>query len=390
MKRLLKIVILIILVCYWLFTIIAPPIVEKQKNRVSTPPPYIASQKAHDLVQSFEFIGDLHCDALLWDRKLYKRADYGHVDFIRMQESNVAFQAFTIVSKSPADQNFSSNSADATDRITQLSIGQGQPPNTWFSLMGRTLYQCKKLHKFAKRYDPECIVVKSREDFEYLLSQRKKDKNVLGGMLGVEGAHCLEGKIKNLDKIFDAGVRMLGPAHFFDNELGGSAHGVHKGALSPFGLEVLKKAEQKGMIIDIAHSSEAVIQDIFANYDGPILTSHTGVDGTYPSLRNLSDKELRQLASKGGLVGIGFFEGAVGPGGIPAIVKAMLHVKKTIGVDYIALGSDFDGSVITPFDITGLPLLADEMLKQGFAESEIEAIFGGNLKRFLLLHLPSA
>ncbi len=378
----------VLLTLYTLFIIIAPPIVEKQKNLVSSPPPYSVSAEAQALYDQLDFVGDLHCDALLWDRQLHKKYDYGHVDFPRMQESNVAFQAFTIVTKSPQGQNFNQNSGESMDMITPLVIGQGQRPSTWFSLVNRATYQCMKLKKYAKKSGNECIVITSKADFQTLLEKRKVDRNIIGGMLGVEGAHCLEGDIENVEEIYTAGVRMMGPAHFFDNEVGGSAHGIEKGGLSPFGFEVLKKMQENNMIMDIAHSSEAVIQDIFANYTGPILTSHTGVDATYPSLRNLSDKELRQLADRDGLVGIAFFPGAVGDGGVPAIIRAMKHVKDLIGVDYVALGSDFDGSVQTPFDVTGLPLLVEEMLKQGFTHAEIEAVMGGNLKRFLLKYLP--
>jgi membrane dipeptidase len=72
---------------------------------------------------------------------------------------------------------------------------------------------------------------------------------------------------------------------------------------------------------------------------------------------------------------------------IPGIVEAMKYIKAIVGVQYIALGSDYDGSIKAPFDITGLPLLVEEMIKQGFSKFEIEAIMGGNMKRFMLKNL---
>lgn len=375
--------ILILLLVYFLFVLIAPPIVDADKNRVfsdiNEP-----SEKAVDIVQGMDFIGDLHCDALLWNRKLHKRYDYGHVDFPRMREGNAAFQAFTIVTKSPAGQNFDSNSAESFDMITALSVGQGQRPTTWFSLMNRALYQCKKLHNYASKSEEKVIVIKTKENLQELLADRSEGKKTIGGMLGVEGGHCLEGKIENLGKLYEAGVRMLGPSHFFDNELGGSAHGLKKEGLTAFGYKVMEGMQERGMIMDLAHSSENIVDQVLQQYEGPILTSHTGVDGTYASLRNLSDRHLRGIAAKGGLVGIAYFPGAIGDGGLEGIVNAMRYTRDLIGIDYVALGSDFDGSVTTPFDVTGTAVLVDEMLLQGFKDEEIEAILGGNLKRFLL------
>jgi len=378
----------ILFLLYYLFTIIATPIIEQSLNKVSPPKGYTITPAAQDLYNSLDFVGDLHSDALLWGRDLNTKKDYGHVDFPRMRESNVAFQAFTIVTKSPKGQNFESNSADATDNITGLSIGQGQSPSTWFSLINRATYQCKKLHQFAAASNDKFILVKSKKNLETLLEKRATDKTIIGGLLGVEGGHCLEGDIQNLQKIYDAGVRMLGPTHFFDNELGGSAHGLKKDGLSEFGFKVLKEMEQKNMIMDVAHASDKMVDDILQHYKGPILSSHTGVDGTMDSFRNLSDQHLQLIAQKGGIVGIAFFPGAIGERGIVGIVEAMKYTKELIGVNYIALGSDFDGSVTTPFDVTGYPYLVEEMLRQGFTKAEIRGIMGENLKQFLLKNLP--
>ena len=357
------------------------------KNGTTLDKPYTISTQAQTLFQNLEFVGDLHCDALLWKRNLTKESKIGHVDFPRMQKGNVAFQAFTIVTKSPAGQNFTENSSDAFDMITTLSIGQRQPINTWFSLVNRAVYQCNKLHKFAQNYDNKFIVIKDKTGFQNLLSRRSTDKSVIGGLLGIEGLHCLEGDISNFEKVYKAGVRMMGPAHFFDNEMGGSAHGVKRGGLTEFGQEVLKKMAEKNMILDVAHSSVKVIDEVLQSYNGPILSSHTGVQGTVMSPRNLSDKQLKLIANKGGLIGIGYFPGAIGPRGTKGIVDAMMYTKNLIGINHVTLGSDYDGSVTVPFDTTGLGILVDAMLKQRFTNAEIKAIMGGNLKRFLLEHL---
>lgn len=381
--------VLALLAVYFIFVLIAPTYVEKSKNKTTKHKPYSISDRAQALYSSLDFVADLHCDALLWNRNLTKEEKFGHVDFPRMQKGNVALQAFTIVSKSPAGQNFYKNDGESFDMITALSIGQGQSPSTWFSLFNRAIYQCKKLHRFASKFDDKFVVVKSKDDFQNLLDKRQADKNVIGGFLGIEGGHCLEGKLDNFDKLYDAGVRMLGPTHFFDNEMGGSAHGLSGDGLTTFGFDIIKKMNETNMILDVAHSSEAIIDDVLENFKGPILTSHTGVKGTFDSPRNLSDTHVKAIADRGGIIGIAYFPGAIGNDGIDGIVKAMRYTRNLIGIDHVALGSDFDGSVTVPFDVTGFALLVDALLKADFTEVEIRKIMGENVKTFLLKNLPS-
>ena len=388
MKKGIFITLILIGISYLLLINIAPDKVEKDLNGITLTKPYQISEQAKTLYDSLEFIGDLHCDALLWDRDLNKDSEYGHVDIPKMQQANIALQAFTIVTKSPKGQNFEHNEADALDNITLLGMVQGRPPGYWFSLMNRALYQSKKLKKTAKRSDGDFKIISSSKDLKGLISLRKSDPTIVGGFLGVEGAHALEGKLKNVDELFEAGGRMMGPTHFFDNELGGSAHGVSGEGLTDFGEEVIDRMNELKMIIDLAHISPAMIDDILERTTQPVLVSHTGVDAVYDSPRNLSDQHIRAIGENGGLIGIAFFPGAIGDGGIPAIVASMKHVKDLIGIEHVALGSDYDGSVVVPFDITGLPLLIDEMLAQNFTTSEIKAIMGENMKRFMLANLP--
>lgn len=386
MKRFLYVALVLALI-YWFFTLFAPAIVDNRFNPVLVDGPYTVSDEAQKLFNDLDFVGDLHCDALLWDRDLLKRNGHGQVDIPRMQEGNVALQAFTIVSKSPKGQNMQQNTAK-TDNITSLVIGQGRGIDSWFSLYERAIDQCEALHEFADKSNDEFVVVHNRTELKDFLSTRATNQTLTAGYLGVEGGHCLEGKIENVDRLWDAGVRMMGPTHFFDNELGGSAHGVSGEGLTDFGKQVVRKMNELGMIIDVAHSSEAIVDDVLAMTTKPILTSHTGVKGTLNSPRNLSDKHLLGIANTGGLIGIAFFEEAIGGTSPEIIVKTMKYVKDLVGYEYVALGSDYDGSVATDFDCTGFNLLVEEMLKQGFTEEEIRGIMGENMKQFLLNNLP--
>lgn len=191
----------------------------------------------------------------------------------------------------------------------------------------------------------------------------------------------------NVQNLYYEGVRMMAPTHFFDNELGGSAHGITGEGLTDFGREVIHEMNRLGIIIDLAHVSPKMIDEILDQTTRPVLVSHTGVKGTKDSPRNISDHHINRIAASGGLIGIGFFRGAI-KGEIKHIVEAMKYVRDLVGIEHVALGSDFDGAATTPIDVTGLPFIVQELMDQGFSEMEIRAIMGENVKRFLMEHLP--
>lgn len=364
-----------------------PQYIEAERNPVKVPAPYQVSPEAQAIYSRLDFIADLHCDALLWGRDLGKKVDQGHVDFPRMREANVALEMFTIVSKSPSGQNMQSNSADAFDNITPLTIAKGEGPSNWFSLINRTISQSKALAEFVDNEQGKAVFIRSKADLEKLIEARKSDKTVIGAMLGIEGGHALEGTLENLDKVYEAGVRMIGPTHFFDNELGGSAHGQSGAGLTDFGKKVVSRMNELGIFIDLAHSSPAIVDDVLSLSSKPVMVSHTGVRAVLDSQRNLSDAQIRKIAANGGIIGIAFFDMAVGEPELPNIIASIKHVRDLVGVEYVALGSDYDGSVAVPFDITGLPLIVEGLMNAGFSEQEIQAVMGENVKRFFLKNL---
>lgn len=387
MKKIIKILIYILLsvgFIYFLVIQFAPKIVDKQHNKVRVKGPYAISLETSIIYNSLDFIADMHCDALLWKRDLLKDNDFGQVDIPKMIKAKVSLQAFTIVTKSPKDQNYGKNKGDS-DNITSLYLAQGRPTS---SLTKRAILQCEALFEFADKSKGKFRVITSSEELTNYISDRKNNKKITAGFLGVEGAHALNGKLENVQLLFDNGVRMMAATHFFDNKLGGSAHGVSHDGLSDFGKQVILKMVQLGIIIDVAHCSQKMIDDILILANRPIISSHTGVKGTCDNIRNLSDKHLRAIASSRGLISVAMFEQAVCGIDAAATAKAIKYTVDLVGVDYVALGSDFDGSVTTPFDITGLPLIVEELIKLGLTEKEIKKIMGENVKNFLIKNLP--
>ena len=181
---------------------------------------------------------------------------------------------------------------------------------------------------------------------------------------------------------------MIGLAHFFDNEAGGSAHGRQKRGLTPFGRELVRQVEQRGMVLDLAHASAEVIDDTVDLATAPLIVSHTGVRGVCDNQRNISDDHVRAIAATGGLIGIALFEGTVCGTTIDDTARTMRYVADLVGVDHVALGSDYDGAVTAPMDTSGMALLTEALLAQDFAADEVAKILGGNALHVLQTILP--
>jgi microsomal dipeptidase-like Zn-dependent dipeptidase len=295
---------------------------------------------------------------------------------------------FTAVTQSPAGQNIESNPSDS-DLIWVLALLQGWPPRTWGSRVERAFHQAHKLRRAAARSDGRLLVVRSRAGLDAGMTRRANGDDVVIGLLGLEGAHALEGTLDNLDRAYDAGFRMIGLTHFFDNAVGGSAHGEEKGGLTDFGRAVLGRMEVLGIAIDLAHASPALIDDVLRVATTPVLVSHTGVKATCDNRRNLDDDRLRGIAETGGVVGIGLWPTAV-CGERPADwARAVRHAVDVAGIEHVGLGSDWDGAVAAIVDATGTVHLVEALLREGFAHDEVRKIMGDNVIRVLRETLPA-
>jgi membrane dipeptidase len=384
-KRAALVIVVLLLLALAAFFLAVPRILDSRLNRISgTPSP--PSDRATKLHQSL-FIIDLHADTLLWDRDLLARNTRGHVDVPRLMDGHVAIQAFTIVTKVPRGLNIEKND-DRTDQVFWIAIADRWPIATWGSLKERTLYQAAKLDSAAARSNGSLTVIRTAADLTRYVKRRAANPACTAGFLGIEGAQALEGDLNNIDVFFDHGIRMMAPPHFFDTDIGGSAHGVVKGGLTPKGVEMIKRMQAKSMIVDLAHASSAVIRDALAISTKPVVVSHTGVKGTCDNTRNLSDAEIAGIAKTGGVIGIGYWEQAICGKDAKAIARAIRYVANLVGVGHVGLGSDFDGAVTTPFDTTGLAAITDALIEQGFTDDEIRLIMGGKTFRVLQEGLP--
>lgn len=382
MKRALKWLAIVLLVAVIGFFAFGPGIAERRMNRIEGNRGADASPEAQALHASLVIV-DLHADTLMWRRDMTQRAGRGHVDLPRLIDGNVALQVFASVTKSPAGLNFDSNSADARDDITLLAIGQRQPPRTWTSLTERSLWHAERLRQAAADAPDALRTVTGPADIDALLAARNATGRPVGAMFSAEGLHSLQGDTANLQRLYDAGLRMAGLTHFFDNELAGSMHGEAKGGLTPFGREIVTRMEDMGVIVDLAHCSHRCVAEVLAMARRPVVSSHGGVQATCATNRNLTDEEIRGVAATGGVIGVGYFDGAVCDASPAGIVAAMRHIRDLVGVDTVALGSDFDGSVTVPFDTAGLARITQALLDDGWSEGDIRKVMGLNALRVL-------
>jgi membrane dipeptidase len=373
---------LAVLIAAWWFLL--PGIVERRFNKMLRSGPYQVSAQAQELHRKL-IVADLHADSLLWGRDLMTRSGVGHVDLQRLIAGNVSIQAFTVVTTSPRGLNIYKNS-DTTDQIGLIARFEGWPPRTWDSPYERAVYQALRLKSMVLHSNGALVLIKSRADLQQFLTHRSNHRVAV--FLGLEGAQPLEGQLVNVEALQYQGFRMMAPTHFTDTAIGGSASGLVKGGLTDLGRQWVREMELNKMIIDLAHASPATIRDVTAMATRPLLVSHTGVKGTCDNPRNLSDDELRAVARTGGVIGIGVWENATCGQDAAATARAIRYAVKIVGVDHVALGSDFDGGTTTPFDAGGWSLVTEALLKEGFSEEEIRKIMGENVVRVLLEVLP--
>jgi microsomal dipeptidase-like Zn-dependent dipeptidase len=355
--------------------------VERRLNGVQRRPPYTASGRAWELHRSLSIV-DLHADSLLWGRDLAVRSDHGHLDVPRLIEGNVTLQALAACVKVPRGLNVERNE-DRSDAVTLLAVANRWPRATWRGLLARTLYIADRARELTALPGGRFTLVATAADLRAYLARRSVERRITAGLLTIEGAQGLEDDPANLDVVADAGFRILGLTHFVDNAFAGSAHGVEKGGLTPLGRDLVERAEGRSVLVDLAHASVATIDDVLSMATRPVVVSHTGVQAVCPSVRNLSDEHLRAVSGTGGLVGIGFFPTLCCGDDAVAIARSIRHAVDVAGIEHVALGSDFDGAVTVPFDVTGLVQLTDSLLSEGFTGDEVRAVMGRNVLRLL-------
>jgi membrane dipeptidase len=329
-------------------------------------PPPRASDDARSLHAEHPAI-DLHADTLMWSRwtgyDLHKAHEPplplaalgGHVDVPRMKEGGMGAQFFGLVSLPLAD---------------------------------RVRGMARVVHEQIDALDRQL----ARGDFRLVRHageiERCHDAGHVAALLGIEGAHALEGDLDNVARFARRGVRYIGLLHFSANEAGYPAYGRGRRdeGLTPWGFDLVRRCEAEGVLVDLSHINRRGFLDACSVATKPPIVSHTGVLGAFEHWRNIDDDQLRAVADRGGAVGVIFCPRYVGGDGLEPVVKHLRHIVDVVGEDCPALGSDWDGFIVPtkPLkDPRGLPLLTDALLAAGFSRRAIGKILRGNVMRVL-------
>ncbi|MCQ2412231.1 MAG: dipeptidase [Sphaerochaetaceae bacterium] len=215
----------------------------------------------------------------------------------------------------------------------------------------------------------------------------------LSSILTVEDGVNLDGKLENIDSMYEKGVRLITLTHNVENSLGypnSAEEEKHALGLKPFGIEAVKRMNELGIAVDVSHLSEGGFWDCIRYSTKPIVASHSCARSLASHQRNLTDAQLKAIADKGGVVGINFYhlflrdEEGDKVSRIDEVISHMKYIANLVGFDALALGSDYDGinSTLEWKDYAGYPTLL-EKVEQAFGSANTEKIAWENAFRTL-------
>ncbi|NWF89466.1 MAG: membrane dipeptidase [Ignavibacteriaceae bacterium] len=232
--------------------------------------------------------------------------------------------------------------------------------------------------------NPNTIGQARNLDEALLLNQQGK----IAAVLAVEGGHAIENSLDNLVNLYNAGMRYMTITWNNSTSWATSAAdplSVTKG-LSDFGKSVIRLMDSLGIIIDVSHTGIKTIQDILQVTTNPIIATHSGVRTIKNHYRNLYDSQIIDIAKSGGVIVVVFYPPFLtnGTAYIDNVIQHIDYIKNLVGIDYVAIGSDFDGIETTPVgleDVSKFPVLTLKLLEKGYTQQEVEKILGGNFMR---------
>lgn len=345
---------------------------------------------------------DGHCDVpmiLSQGVDISKRRDEGDFDLVRMEEGGLDVALFAI---------FTPNSEDEKEPFK------------------KAIEIFSSIYNFLEKNKEKVSLVKSSEDILNL-------KNKKGIMISMENSSPIE-EIHHLKIFYNLGLRVAGLTHMENNKICDSSTAKEEkwGGLSPYGKDLVKEMNRLGILIDVSHASDRTVLDVLEISKAPIIASHSCVREINPISRNISDELIKKIALRGGVIMVNFYAGfldkeweekshrvyeelapireelkkkygddknayykeifevwkkkAPPAPKIDKLIEHIEHIIKIAGIDYVGIGSDFEGAgtfMDGLKDVSELPNLTCELLKRGYTRKDIEKILGGNFLRVL-------
>jgi microsomal dipeptidase-like Zn-dependent dipeptidase len=263
-----------------------------------------------------------------------------------------------------------------------------QGPRDEAALQQATAFAVNRLneiHRQGKINNERMGIARTPQEIQSLKNIGKK-----AILLGVENGYAIGKDLDNIKRFKDLDVVYITLCHNGDNDICDSARGhAEWNGLSPFGKEVIKKMNEEGLMVDLSHAAESTFYDALENSQYPIIASHSAARALCNHPRNLTDDQLKALAAKGGVVQLCLYKGFINEDSEKAslsdAIRHIEHIVDLIGIDYVGIGSDFDGDgeLIGCRSTNELINITTRLLKEGFNENEIAKIWGGNLLRVM-------
>jgi membrane dipeptidase len=355
---------------------------------------------------------DMHADTTqrLVDEKvdLVERLADGHFDSVRAREGGLDAQFFSIW-------------------VEPELFGGGGPP-----AVKRADDQIATVHALAEKHPEIWQFATSAGDIRRIVSEEK-----MAALAGLEGGYAIDEKIENVERYYKMGVRYMSPAWSVSTSWAGSSGDTvgRKRGLNDFGKQVVREMNRLGMMVDVSHVSDPTFWDIVNTSTKPVIATHSGCRAIANVPRNLTDEMIQAIAKTGGVVNVIFYpehlelgwsekkkrvdaeiasqvqraseeekgdaahkkmardhvrreeySKRLPPVTVSRLVDHIDHIVKLVGIEYVGIGSDFDGVQATLSDladVSELPNLTRELLKRGYSESDIDKILGGNILRVM-------
>jgi membrane dipeptidase len=332
----------------------------------------------------------LHCPGPDGDRSFLERSSRGHVDLPRALEGGFAGGFFAI---------FVPPSESSHDMVGPLAFGEEgyaiplPPPLDLAYAQRFTRAVMADLFRLETQSGGKLRVVRNVDEITDCLG-----RGVIAAVLHFEGAEAIDPDLDALDAFYAAGLRSLGIAWSRPNAFATgapfrfpSSADIGPG-LSERGKELVRVCNKLGIMLDLSHLNERGFWDVAALSDAPLAVTHTAAHALCPSTRNLTDKQLDAVGASGGVVGVIFFAGNLRADGhqeadtpMAEIVRHVDYIAGRIGIDHVALGSDFDGSTIPAElgDVAGLPKLVGALRAAGYNEASLRKVTHENWLRLL-------
>ncbi len=355
-------------------------VVDRAVNRTALPGRLYASAEAMQLVRAAPAVDLLVGSALFRDS--FVRGGAGcHVDLPRAESVGLKVIGLTVATSWP----------DVRGSLSRWHFRSlGLPRQHVGSRMAIAEWVIVRIEGWSARSGDRLRIIRSRTDLELCL----ESNGPVGVLLGVQGAHALDGDLANVGLLKQRGVRMFAPGHVMDNDAVGSGTGRGAGGLSGFGRELLAELESQQVIVDLAHMSSAGVEESLPLLRRPFALSHTGIRAPgeltrrglrryNASTRNVPPEIAQEVGARGGLLGVVLSTQLLGGSTLADATGMFERAVELAGAENVALGSDMDGALRMVIDVDGLPALADALLLAGLKPQDVSGILGGNAVRFL-------